>query len=117
MAAQRVTRHAPTATIVAPSKEYLAAIAANDTAARPLLGWDGASNMYGPGPTNDGPAEATVLGVPLLPEGAGALPANKVLYVVAGDLVCFATPIMNFRIEYDGSNPLVITLVKYSGVA
>jgi hypothetical protein len=117
MAAQRLTRHAPTRNIVTGSKEYAAAVAADDASDRPLLGWDGAPAMYGPGTQGNAASDATILGVPTLPEGAAPLPANVSLMFTEGDAVCFATPVMNFRIEYNGNNPLVITLVKYSGVA
>jgi hypothetical protein len=117
MAAQRLTRHAPTRNIVTGSKEYAAAVAADDASDRPLLGWDGAPAMYGPGTQGNAASDATILGVPTLPEGAAPLPANVSLLFTEGDAVCFATPVMNFRIEYNGNNPLVITLVKYSGVA
>jgi hypothetical protein len=117
MAAQRVTRHAPTRNVVTPTAEYSAAVGADDAADRPLLGWDGATNMYGPGTQGNAASDATILGVPTLPEGAAPLTANTSFLFTEGDAVCFATPVMNFRIEYNGNNPLVITLVKYSGVA
>jgi hypothetical protein len=117
MAAQRVTRKAATRNTVTGTKEYMAAVAADDASDRPLLGWDGATNMYGPGTQSNAAADATILGVPTLPEGAAPLQANTSFLFTEGDAVCFATPVMNFRIEYNGNNPLVITLVKYSGVA
>lgn len=117
MAAQRVSRHMPTVAIVAPVKEYLGAVGADDAQKRPLLGWDGAPALYGPGEQGNAAASAAILGVPLLPEGAVAIGPDKVLYFAGQSAYSFVTPIMNFRFEASGTNPMVITLVKYSGVA
>ena len=117
MAAQRIAEHSPTNAMISPTKEYLAAVGADDAQKRPLLGWDRVPNLYGPGTQADGAAEASILGVPVLPNGAAPMPANKVLMLAGGEAVAFVLPVMNFRFEADGTNPKVITLVAYGGVA
>jgi hypothetical protein len=114
-AAFRVRRHAIASGTIVPAKEYGAAVLADDSSKRPLLGWRDSFNAVGG--QSDGAQEANVLGVSLLPEGAAPLPANKCLYLRSEDAIAFATPIFNFRFDADGTNPLVLTLVKYSGVA
>jgi HK97 family phage prohead protease len=116
LASFRTTRRAPADVIICPTAEYLAAVNADDSSARPLLGW-GQNVMNPVGRVGDGAQEASILGVPLVPEGQSPLGAKKTHYVHIADAWCFTTPVWNFRFDASGTNPLVITLVKYSGVA
>jgi hypothetical protein len=112
----RIRRLAPVDVVIMPgAKEYAAAILADDASKRPLLGWN---TPYNPlGGQSDGAMEANVLGVPVVPDGAAPMPATKMLFLKRSDFYCFETPVWNFRFDANGTNPLVITLVKYSGVA
>jgi hypothetical protein len=117
LAAFRVTRRSTATTIVAPGAvEWSAAVDADDLNDRPLLGW-GQNVMNPVGEVTDAAGEANVLGVPFLPDGTSPLPANVTFMVRREDAVAFTTPMMQWRFEADATNPMVITLVKYSGVA
>jgi hypothetical protein len=110
--------------IIPPSKEYIAASAADDTTQRPLLPYLGAMNTAGT--TGPGYETLTIQGVPVFP--GPYMPANKVLLIDTSidAAVIWVTPVMNFRLEWTtdvatgpvttGGNVKVLKLVKYSGV-
>lgn len=113
----RVRRRATATSIIAPGAvEWTAAIDADDTAGRPLLGW-GQNYLNAVGQMTDAADSANILGVLTLPDGISPIAANHTLMLRREDAVAFTTPIMNFRFEANAVNPMVITLVKYSGVA
>jgi phage head maturation protease len=99
--------------------EYQEAAAADDTTGRGLL-------PYGPRVNSAGSSEAAyasleVQGVPLWP--GPYMPADKtvVLDQSVNAAACFATPVMNFRLEWTtdaatGGNVKVLKLSKYSGI-
>ena len=105
--------------VIPATKEYQAAAAANDTAGRPLL-------PYGPqinssGESAAGYASVSVQGVPLWPGPYMAVNKTLILDQSINSAVIFATPVMNFRLEWTtdattGGNVKVLKLVKYSGV-
>ena len=107
------------ATVVVPaSKEYIAAAEADDTTGRALL-------PYGPqvnaaGESAAGYASVSVQGIPLLP--GPYMTANKTLILDQSldSAVVFATPVLDFRLEWTPSgtvgNVKVLQLTKYSGV-
>jgi hypothetical protein len=105
--------------IVPASKEYIALAEADDGAGRPLLPYGPQINA--PGTSGSGYGTVSVQGVPAFP--GPYMPANKtfVLDQSLDAAVCFATPVMNFRLEWTtdattGGNVKVLKLVKYSGV-
>ena len=105
--------------VIPPSKEYIAVAEADDGAGRPLLPYGPQINA--PGTSSAGYATQSVQGVPLFP--GPYQPANKTLMLDQSldAAVCFATPVMNFRLEWTtdtatGGNVKVLKLVKYSGV-
>ena len=105
--------------VIPASKEYVAAAEADDTTGRGLL-------PYGPqvnasGESSAGYSSVSVQGTPLWP--GPYMPANETLILdqSVNAAVCFATPVMNFRLEWTtdvatGGNVKVLKLVKYSGV-
>jgi hypothetical protein len=108
------------ATVVLPPKlEYQAVAAADDASGRPLL-------PYGPqvnasGESAAGYASVAVQGVPLLPGPYQPADKTVVLDQSMDAAIAFATPVMDFRLEWttdatSGGNVKVLKLVKYSGV-
>ena len=105
--------------VIPASKEYIAAAEADDTTGRGLL-------PYGPQVNSSGESAAgyssvSVQGTPLWP--GPYMPANETLILdqSINAAVCFATPVMDFRLEWTtdvatGGNIKVLKLVKYSGV-
>ena len=114
------TLYGPTHVIPA-AKEYIAAAEANDTTGRGLLPY----GPYGPqnaaGESAAGYSSVAVQGVPLLP-GPYMTPNHTLILDQSLDAaVMFATPVMDFRLEWTtdvatGGNVKVLKLVKYSGV-
>ena len=105
--------------VIPASKEYIAASNANDTAGRPLLPYGNAMNA--PGESSAGYAALTVQGIPLWPGPSMTATHTLVLDQGADSAAVFATPVMNFRLEWTtdattGGNVKVLKLVKYSGV-
>jgi hypothetical protein len=109
-----------TATDVIPAtKEYQAAAAANDTTGRALL-------PYGPqvnssGDSTAGYGSVAVQGIPLHPGPYMTATHTLILDQSNNSAVVFATPVMDFRLEWTtdattGGNVRVLKLVKYSGV-
>ena len=109
-----------TPTVVIPAtKEYEAAAAANDTTGRALL-------PYGPqfnssGESSAGYASVAVQGIPLMPGPYMTATHTLILDQDRSSAVIFATPVMDFRLEWTtdtatGGNVKVLKLVKYSGV-
>ena len=107
------------ATVVIPAaKEYMAAAEANDTTGRGLL-------PYGPqvnaaGESSAGYSSVSVQGIALQP-GPYMTPTHTLILDQSIDsAVIFATPIMDFRLEWTPAtavgNVKVLQLVKYSGV-
>jgi hypothetical protein len=104
--------------VLPPAKEYIAAAESDDTTGRALL-------PYGPqinsaGESSAGYASVSVQGVPLMP--GPYMPPNETLLLDQSldAAVIWATPVMNFRLEWTsdatGGNVKVLKLVKYSGV-
>lgn len=127
MAETRIQRHRGISLLVSGDAEYLLAADAEDTTERPLLPWTGAQQVNAPGSTADAIEAIGIYGRALVPQGAGIADGNTVA-IVAGDLVAFATPVWNFRFEnvpyvpasmipHGMTNPLLLQLTKYSGVA
>jgi hypothetical protein len=105
--------------IVPAAKEYIALAEADDGSGRPLLPYGPQINA--PGTSSAGYGTVSVQGVPAFP--GPYMPADKtfVLDQSLDAAVCFATPVMNFRLEWTtdtttGGNVKVLKLVKYSGV-
>jgi phage head maturation protease len=104
--------------IIPASKEYIAVAEADDSTGRPLLPYG--PQMNAPGVSGEGYATVSVQGVPAYP--GPYMPANKTFLLDQSldAAVCFATPVMNFRLEWTsdptGGNVKVLKLVKYSGV-
>ena len=112
------TLYGPTVVIPA-AKEYVAAAEADDTTGRALLPYLGPANATGE--SSAGYSSVSVQGVPLLP-GPYMTPNHTLILDQSIDsAVIFATPVMNFRLEWTtdvatGGNVKVLKLVKYSGV-
>ena len=108
------------ATVVIPAaKEYIAAAEADDTAGRPLFPYGPQVNC--PGESSAGYASVSVQGVPLMPGPYMTANHTLILDQSVDAAIVFATPIMNFRLEWTtdvatGGNVKVLKLVKYSGV-
>ena len=108
------------ATVVIPaSKEYVAATEAHDTTGRPLLPYG--PQMNSSGETSAAFSSAAVQGVPLMPGPYMTATHTLVLDQSLNAAVIFATPVMDFRLEWTtdvatGGNVKVLKLVKYSGV-
>ncbi|HZZ55695.1 MAG TPA: hypothetical protein VFE26_15590 [Trebonia sp.] len=105
--------------VIPAGKEYVAAAESNDTTGRALL-------PYGPqvnssGQSSAGYASAAVQGVPLWPGPYMTANHTLILDQSLNAAVAFATPVMDFRLEWTtdvatGGNVKVLKLVKYSGV-
>ena len=108
------------ATVVIPaSKEYVAAVEAHDTTGRPLLPYG--PQMNSSGETSAAFGSASLQGVPLMPGPYMSATHTLVLDQSLDAGVIFATPVMDFRLEWTtdattGGNVKVLKLVKYSGV-
>jgi len=112
------TPYTPT-DVVPASKEYIAIATANDSAGRPLLPYGPYFNA--PGTSEPGFSTLTVQGVPLWPGPSMTATHTLVLDQDTDSAAVFATPVMNFRLEWTtdattGGNVKVLKLVKYSGV-
>jgi phage head maturation protease len=101
------------------SAEYIALAEANAADGRATLPY--LSPMNATGSSAAGYTSLGVQGVPMLP--GPYMTANKTLVLDQGrsSAACFATPVMNFRLEWTtdattGGNVKVLKLVKYSGV-
>ena len=106
-------------TVVIPAtKEYIAATEANDSTGRPLLPYGPQVNAIGD--TSTGFAGASVQGIPLVPGPYMTAKNSLILDQSIDSAVIFATPVMNFRLEWTpaagGGNVKVLQLTKYSGV-
>jgi phage head maturation protease len=105
--------------VIPASKEYIAAAEADDSTGRALL-------PYGPqvnssGESSAGFSSVGVQGVPLWPGPYMSANHTLILDQSLDAAVIFATPVMNFRLEWTsdattGGNVKVLKLVKYSGV-
>ena len=105
--------------VIPASKEYIAAAESNDTTGRAMLPYLGPVNSSGQ--STAGYGSVTVQGVQLWP--GPYMPANETLILDQSldAAVAFATPVMDFRLEWTtdvatGGNVKVLKLVKYSGV-
>ncbi|HEY2303239.1 MAG TPA: hypothetical protein VGH66_15170 [Acidimicrobiales bacterium] len=108
------------ATVVVPaSKEYIAATEAHDSTGRPLLPYG--PQMNSSGESSAAFSSASVQGVPLMPGPYMSATHTLILDQSRDSAVIFATPVMDFRLEWTtdtatGGNVKVLKLVKYSGV-
>ena len=104
--------------VLPPAKEYVATAEADDTTGRALLPYGPQVNSVGD--SSAGYAGVSVQGVPLMP--GPYMPATKTLIIDQSldAAIIFATPIMNFRLEWTpagtAGNVKVLQLTKYSGV-
>jgi hypothetical protein len=107
------------ATVAIPAQaEYIAAAEANAADGRALLPYLSPVNTTGTSATAY--TSLSVQGVPLMPGPYMTPNHTLVLDQGAGSAAAFATPVMNFRLDWTtdatGGNVKVLKLVKYSGV-
>ena len=105
--------------VIPASKEYVAAAEANDSTGRALLPYG--PQMNASGESAAGYSSEMVQGTPLWPGPFMTANHTLILDQSLDAAVAFATPVMDFRLEWttdvaSGGNVKVLKLVKYSGV-